>query len=60
MTWANIRRFVFRSLIGVAALPVVQSSAQAIVINDMAGIDTARSSRAPFRAVTELFLGGGW
>lgn len=58
MTWANISRLVCRSLIGVAALPIVQSSAQAIVINNTAGVDIARSLGAPFTAVTEIFIGG--
>ena len=54
---AKLSRLVFRSLIGVAALPIVQSSAQAIVINNTAGVQTARSLGAPFTAVTELSMG---
>ena len=58
MTWVNISRLAFHSLIGMAALPILQSTAQAIVINDAVGIETARSLGAPFTAVTEVLLGG--
>ena len=53
----GLSRLVFRSLLGIAALPIVQSSAQAIVINDTAGAQTSRNLGAPFTAVTELFIG---
>lgn len=59
MTLPNLNRLIFRSLIGVATLPIVQSSAQAIVINDTAGVETARRLGTSFTAVTEIFLDGG-
>ncbi|MEM9009239.1 MAG: trypsin-like serine protease [Cyanobacteria bacterium P01_F01_bin.86] len=53
----RLSRLVFRSLLGAAALPIAQSSAQAIVINNTAGVQTARNFGAPFTAVTELSMG---
>ena len=58
MSLANLSRLMFRSLIGVAALPIIQSSAQAIVINNTAGVETARLLGAPFTAVTEVLFSG--
>ncbi|MGF1522052.1 MAG: trypsin-like serine protease [Leptolyngbyaceae cyanobacterium] len=55
----RVSRFVFRSLAGIVAFPIIQSSAQAIVINNTAGVQTARDLGAPFTAVTELSVGGG-
>ena len=58
MALKKISRLAFHTLIGIAALPIVQSSAQAIVINDTAGIETARRLGAPFTSVTDLFFNG--
>jgi hypothetical protein len=60
MKWSNISQLAFCTLIGVVALQPIERIAQAIVINDTAGTETARMLGAPFTPVTEIFIGGGF
>ena len=59
MTANNVSQLVFFGFLGLTILPFLQASAQAIVINNTAGINTARRLGSPFTAVTEVFTGGG-
>ncbi|MFP4124188.1 trypsin-like serine protease [Coleofasciculus sp.] len=58
MKWSNISQLAFCTMTGWAALQAFQPSAQAIVINNTAGAQTAQLLGAPFTSVTEIFIGG--